>query len=141
MNFSHKLMSNNFENDFIRVKKLISQSNQFLTQNKYVREFEQSWSKWLGVKYSVFVNSGSSANFLTLAVLSQLKKNKNKNEIIVPAFTWISDLVSIIKNGFKPIFVDIDKRNLCMDIELVKKKINKKTLAIFIYSCSRIQRI
>lgn len=133
MNFSHKLMSNNFEkNDFIRVKKLISQSNPILTQNKYVREFEQSWSKWLGVKYSVFVNSGSSANFLTLAVLSQLKKNKNKNEIIVPAFTWISDLVSIIKNGFKPIFVDIDKRNLCMDIELVKKKINKKTLAIFI---------
>lgn len=131
MSFSHKLMSNNFEkNDFIRVKKLISQNNPILTQNKYVKEFEQSWSKWLGVKYSIFVNSGSSANFLTLAVLSQL--NKNKNEIIVPAFTWISDLVSIIKNGFKPIFVDIDKKNLCMNLDLVKKKINKNTLAIFI---------
>ncbi len=133
MSFSHKLMSNNFEkNDFTKVKKLISQNNPILTQNKYVKEFEQSWSQWLGVKYSIFVNSGSSANFLTLAVLSQLNKNKNKNEIIVPAFTWISDLVSIVKNGFKPVFVDIDKRNLCMDINLVKKKINKKTLAIFI---------
>ena len=86
MSFSHKLMSNNFEkNDFTKVKKLISQNNPILTQNKYVKEFEQSWSQWLGVKYSIFVNSGSSANFLTLAVLSQLNKNKNKNEIIVPA--------------------------------------------------------
>ena len=45
--------------------KLIKNKDLILTQSKKVSEFEQKWSKWLGVKYSVFVNSGSSANFLS----------------------------------------------------------------------------
>ena len=46
--------------------------------------------------------------------------------------TWVSDINSVILNNFKPVFVDINLSNLSMDIEQVKKKINKKTLAIFI---------
>ena len=61
--------------------KLLKTKNIILTQSKNVKKFEQTWSKWLGVKYSVFVNSGSSANLLTISILKILYK---KNEIIVP---------------------------------------------------------
>ena len=78
------------------------------------------------------MNSGSSANFITLAILKYLNKNKNKNEVIVPSLTWISDISSVIMNGFKPVFVDINFENLSMDTNQTIKKISKKTLAVFI---------
>ena len=130
MNFFHPLMYDNFtKNDFNSVIKLFKQKNIKLTQSKYVRKFEESWSKWLGVKYSVFVNSGSSANLLTIAVLKILY---GKGEIILPALTWVSDVNSVIQNNFKPIFVDINPKNLCMSEKQIIKKVNKKTLAVFI---------
>ena len=103
-----------------------------LTQNKKVKKFEEEWSKWLGTKYSIFVNSGSSANFLSILALATLNKADKRNEIIVPSLTWISDIVSVIKNGFKPIFVDINYKNLSMNIDQVKSKINKRTFGIFL---------
>ena len=126
-------MHNNFTNqDMIQVSKLIKNKNLVLTQSKKVNEFEQKWSNWLGVKYSTFVNSGSSANFMTISALKILNKNKNKNEIIVPTLTWVSDINSVIINGFKPIFVDVNFSNLSMNIDQVIKKISNKTLAVFI---------
>ena len=123
-------MHNNFtETDKDAVIRLFKQKNIKLTQSKYVRKFEESWSKWLGVKYSVFVNSGSSANLLTIAVLKILY---GKGVIILPALTWVSDVNSVIQNNFKPIFVDINPKNLCMSEKQIIKKVNKKTLAVFI---------
>ena len=133
MKINHSLMDNNFtKSDMDSVRKLISKKNIILTQSKKVKEFEKKWSKWVGTKYSVFVNSGSSANFITISALKALNKNKNKNEIIVPALTWVSDINSVIMNGFKPIFVDINFSNLSMNTDQVIKKISKKTLAVFI---------
>ena len=133
MKITHPLMKNNFtRSDMNAVKKVINAKNLSLTQSKNVREFENKWSKWLGVKYSTFVNSGASANFITLAILKFTNKNKTKNEIIVPSLTWISDVSSVIMNGFKPVFVDINFENLSMDIDQVINKISKKTLAVFI---------
>jgi len=133
MKFFHPLMYNNFEkSDLKSVKKFLNQKNIILTQNKKVREFEDKWSKWLGVKYSVFVNSGSSANLISISLLKHLKKtHKKKNEIIVPSLTWSSDIVSIINNNYKPIFVDIDLKNLSMNEESILSKIGNKTLAVF----------
>ena len=126
-------MSNNYTNsDISAVKKFLKNKNIILTQSKKVEEFENKWSKWLGVKYSTFVNSGSSANFITIAILKALNKKKEKNEIIVPTLTWVSDINSVIMNGYKPIFVDIDPSTLSMSSDDVIKKINKKTLAVFI---------
>ncbi len=107
----------------------IKKSNKF-TNGPKVIEFEKKWSKWLGVKYSTFVNSGASANLISINILKEL--NKNKNEVILPAFTWSSDVVAVINAGFKPVFVDIDFENLALNENLVRKKINKNTLAIFI---------
>ena len=73
-NFKHSLMENNFSaEDIKKVIKHLKIKNVILTQNKNVKLFEESWSKWLGVKYSVFVNSGSSANLLSITILKMLK--------------------------------------------------------------------
>lgn len=133
MKFRHSLMSDNFtKSDMNEVKKFINHKNITLTQSKKVKEFEKKWSRWLGVKYSVFVNSGSSANYITISALKIINKNKIKNEIIVPTLTWVSDINSVIMNGFKPVFVDINFSNLSMNVEEILKKISKKTLAVFI---------
>jgi len=123
-------MHSNFtKSDAFAAKKLFNKSDLILTQSKKVKEFEKKWSEWLGVKHTVFVNSGSSANFLTMAALKLLH---GKGEIIVPTLTWVSDIVSVIQNNFKPVFVDINPKNLCMSENEIISKVNKKTLAVFI---------
>ncbi len=131
-NFLLPLMDNNINlSDRNKIIQFVK-TNKIYTQSKKVREFEKRWSKWLGVKYSVFVNSGSSANFLSIKALKIINKNKTKNEIIVPTLTWVSDIVSVIESGYKPVFVDINPRTLSMDETQILKKINKRTLAVFI---------
>jgi CDP-4-dehydro-6-deoxyglucose reductase, E1 len=130
MNFFHPLMHDNFtKSDMSETIKLLKQKRKVLTQSKKVKEFEKKWSKWLGVKYSVFVNSGSSANLLTILILKILKK---KGEVIVPTLTWVSDISSVIQNNLKPVFVDINPKNLCMSEKDIISKINKKTIAVFL---------
>ncbi len=128
--FSHPLMDNNIlPEDLKKVASLLKKKNIILTQSKFVKKFEKEWSKWLGVKYSVFVNSGSSANILSMSILKILSKKK---EVIVPSLTWVSDINSVIINNFKPKFVDINLTNLSMDLDKVRKKINKNTAAVFL---------
>jgi CDP-6-deoxy-D-xylo-4-hexulose-3-dehydrase len=128
--FSHPLMQNNITKKDLDITCKFLKKNPILTQSAQVEKFEKIWSRWLGVKYSVFVNSGSSANFLSLKAL-KIYQNKS-DEILVPTLTWNSDIVSVIENGFKPIFVDISLNNLSMDENDLIKKINKNTQAIFI---------
>ena len=64
--------------------------------------------------------------------MSILKILYRKNEIIVPTLTWVSDINSVIQNNFKPVFVDINPNNLCMDENEIIKKLNNKTLAVFL---------
>lgn len=100
-----------------------------LTQSSNVAAFEAEWSDWLGVRYSVFVNSGSSANLITMAALKHIYGG---GQIIVPTLTWVSDIASVLQNGFEPVFVDINPRNLCMDDEQVIAKLSDKTRAVFL---------
>jgi CDP-6-deoxy-D-xylo-4-hexulose-3-dehydrase len=126
------LMDNNINID--DRKKIIQfvKTSKIYTQSTKVEEFENNWSRWLGVKYSVFVNSGSSSNFLSIKALKIINKKKNKKEIIVPTLTWVSDIVSVVESGYKPVFVDINPRTLSMDEKQILKKINENTLAVFI---------
>ena len=72
-------MESNFtKSDINLVIKLLKKKNVILTQSTNVLKFETAWSKWLGVKYSVFVNSGSSANLLSIAILKILDKKKKE---------------------------------------------------------------
>lgn len=125
------LMRNNIlREDLDAVIDHLKQDDPILTHGPNVRAFEDEWSKWLGVKYSVFVNSGASANLLSMAIMKI--RFPEGGEIIVPSLTWISDISSVIQNGFTPIFVDIDPYTLGMKDEDVLSKINDKTRAVFI---------
>src|SRR5262249_60345481 len=94
-----------------------------------VGAFEEGWSRWLGVNHRVFVNSGSSANLLTLAALKEL--HGPGGEIIVPTITWVSDIAAVLHCGFEPVFVDIDPRTLGMDNRQVLERITPRTRAVF----------
>lgn len=124
------LMKNNISRaDLAAIVDFLQQDDPILTQSIQVQEFEKEWSAWLGVKHSVFVNSGSSANLLTIAAL---RERYGVGEIIVPTLTWVSDIASVIQCGFKPVFVDIDPRTLGMDNAQVLGKITPQTKAVFL---------
>ena len=123
-------MKNNISRaDLAGVIDFLRQDDPVLTQSNQVQEFEREWSAWLGVKHSVLVNSGSSANLLTIAAL---REHYGLGEIIVPTLTWVSDIASVIQCGFKPVFVDIDRRTLGMDNAQVVRKITPQTKAVFL---------
>ena len=122
-------MHNNITDEDIESLISFLQTKPRLTQGDKVTEFEKQWSRWLGVKHSVFVNSGSSANLISLAVLKEIG---SQGEVIVPPLTWVSDIASVIQNGFTPKFIDINLKNLCMDSEKIIEGINSKTKAVFL---------
>lgn len=123
-------MRNNMSGEDLQaVIGFLKQEDPILTQSSQVRAFEKEWSEWLGVKYSVFVNSGSSANLLSI---SALRQTYGPGEVIVPTLTWVSDIASVIHCGFKPVFVDIDPRTLGMDNDQALKKITRETKAVFL---------
>lgn len=127
----YPLMRNNIlREDLDAVIEHLQQDDPILTNGPKVREFEAAWSKWLGVKYSVFVNSGASANLLSMAIIKM--RHPEGGEVIVPTLTWISDIASVIQNGFTPVFVDTDPRSLAMDTEGVIAKLTDKTRAVFL---------
>jgi CDP-6-deoxy-D-xylo-4-hexulose-3-dehydrase len=124
------LMKNNITRaDLDCIVNFLKKDAPILTQSSEVGAFEKEWSEWLGVKHSVFVNSGSSANLITLAAL---RERFGGGEIIVPTLTWVSDIAAVLQNGFDPVFVDINPRTLGMDTRQVVKKISRKTRAVFI---------
>ena len=99
-------------------------TNPRLTKGKLTPEFEQKWSNWLGRKYSVFCNSGSSAILLMYyaLLLSGVLKNK---KIIVPSVGWPTTVAPAIQFGFEPIMCGADKDTFSLDLnhleELLKK--------------------
>lgn len=125
------LMRNNIlREDLDAVIEYLKQDDPILTHGANVRAFEAEWSAWLGVKYSVFVNSGASANLLTMAILKL--RHPGGGEVIVPPLTWVSDIASVMQNGFKPVFADIDPGTLSMDTAAILDRITPRTRAVFL---------
>jgi CDP-6-deoxy-D-xylo-4-hexulose-3-dehydrase len=124
------LMQNNITRaDLDSLIEYLRQESPMLTQSRQVRLFEQEWSAWLGVKYSVFVNSGASANLLTMTAL---RETFGPGEVIVPTLTWVSDIASVIQCSFKPVFVDINPRTLGIDDQQVISRLKPQTRAVFL---------
>ncbi|MCX7114395.1 MAG: DegT/DnrJ/EryC1/StrS family aminotransferase [Gammaproteobacteria bacterium] len=127
----YPLMRNNIlREDLDLLIDYLKQDDPILTHGANVRAFEEEWSQWLGVKYSVFVNSGASANLLTMAILKI--KHPEGGEVITPPLGWVSDVASVLQNGFTPIFADINPQTLAMDSEQILSKITDKTRAVFL---------
>jgi len=122
-----KLFEPNISNKEIQASKSVLKSKFWASGSgiKTVRRFEESFSKYVGTKKTVCVNSGSAALHLGLSLFNI----KNK-EVIVPSFTFVSTIHSIVLNGGKPVFADINPNDLCINIDDVRKKISSKTGAI-----------
>lgn len=105
-------MHNNItQDDKDALIRFIRKAKRFTNGEKVV-QFEEAWSKWLGVKHSVFVNSGASANLLTMQYLANLECRVPVTEVYVPALTWVSDISSVLHAGMEPIIRDIDPYSL-----------------------------
>ncbi|GMO69633.1 MAG: DegT/DnrJ/EryC1/StrS aminotransferase family protein [Treponemataceae bacterium] len=99
------------------------------TMGECVKQFEEAFAHYVGSKYCVMVNSGSSANLLAVAALFYRKDNKLKrgDEVIVPAVSWPTTYYPLYQYGLKLKFVDIDLFTLNYNIEQLQSAITDKT--------------
>ena len=95
-----------------------------LTKGKLTESFEELWSAWLGVKHSVFVNSGSSANLAMLYALQQSGRMKN-NKVIVPCVSWTTTVSPVIQLGMQPILCDASRTDLGLDVNQFRELCEK----------------
>jgi CDP-6-deoxy-D-xylo-4-hexulose-3-dehydrase len=96
------------------------QKSDHFTKGEQTLIFESEWSKWIGSRYSVFVNSGSSANLLITLALLYSGRLRNK-KIIVPAISWVTTVSPAMQLGMTPILCDSDKDDLGLDVEHFEK--------------------
>ena len=133
MSFKYPLSNTSWKQNEINALKKVISKNKFTMGNK-VKRFEKKFAKYLGSKYCVMVNSGSSANLLMVASLFYIKKNKYRlkqgDEVIVPAVAWSTSYFPLYQLGLKLKFVDIDLLTLNYDLEKLRKSVNKKTRMI-----------
>lgn len=103
------------------------------SMGKHVAKFEQEFAQFVGSKYCVMVNSGSSANLLAVAAMFYRKENPLKagDEVIVPAVSWATTYYPLHQYGLKLKFVDVDKETLNLDLSQLAAAITDKTRAIF----------
>jgi len=112
-----KLVSDTIDRDDIDslIKWLSQDDIPRLTKGDLTLELESKWSKKIGTKYSVYVNSGSSAILLSLAALLESGRIKNK-KIIVPGLSWATDVSTPILLGMEPIMCDCNLKDLSCDL-------------------------
>jgi CDP-6-deoxy-D-xylo-4-hexulose-3-dehydrase len=104
-----------------------------ITMSEKVKKFEIAFAKYIGVKYAIMVNSGSSANLLSVfAACNPMRKNRfsRNDEAIIPSLCWSTSLWPLVQSGLKPVFVDAEPKTLNMNIDDLKKKITSKTKVI-----------
>jgi len=127
-----KLQENILEkSDKDKLSDFINSTDRF-TQFKRVKLFENEWSKWQGCKYSTFVNSGSSAVLVMIDGVKEYYNIPDNSEVIVPAVTWTTNITSVIQTKLKPVFVDINLKDLSFDYDSIEKAISAKTRIILI---------
>lgn len=103
-----------------------------LTKGELTAELEKRWAKKVGTKYSVFVNSGSSAILLLLAALKEQGVFSKNKKIAVPSLSWLTDVSSPIQLGLNPVLVDCNLEDLSVDLEHLEKVFIKEKPAAMI---------
>ena len=132
--YFYPLVENPFSTHDINEGIKVLKSKQ-LTLSKKTKDFENHFTKKFKSKYSLMVNSGSSANLLALqCLINPYRKNrlKKNDEVIIPTLCWSTSLWPIIQSNLKPIFVDINPDTLNISEKDIEKKITKKTKAIML---------
>ena len=106
-------------------------TGKWLPAGENVNKFERRFGNWFGHDYSVMVNSGSSANLVMIAALKKYFDWQDGDEILVCACGFPTTINPIIQNGLKPVFVDIDMKDLNWNLDELESKITSKTVAAF----------
>lgn len=91
-----------------------------LTNGPKVREFENKWSEWLGVKHSLYVSSGSTANTLLVSSVKEYYGLHDGDKVLVPSCTWMTNIAPVIQANLQPIFCDINLKNFSFDVDELK---------------------
>lgn len=145
--FDYPLIENTYEKEEVLAMMEVLTTNR-LTLGKEVNSFEKEFAEYVGSKYAVMVNSGSSANLLAMAVATNYKrKNKLKDgdKIIVPNVCWSTSVWPIIQMNLVPIFVDVDPITMNMDMDELEKLITpdvKGIVAVHILgNCTNMERL
>lgn len=96
------------------------------SQGRFIEEFEEKFSRYVGMKYGIAVSNGTAALQLALRTLNL----ESGSEVIIPTFTIISCALACIYNDLKPVLVDSEPDTWNMDISQIEEKITSKTKAI-----------
>lgn len=100
-----------------------------LSSGKYVREFEKRFAELVGAREAVAVSSGTDADALALAVLHDFGA-KRGDEVIIPALSFVATGNAVLQAGLKPVFADVDRKTLNIDVTRIEELINERTRAI-----------
>lgn len=127
----YPLASTTWDNEEVEAAHKLLISNQ-LTMGAEVRSFEEEFARYIGTKYAVMFNSGSSANLGMLAALRYMKNSPVDvgDEVIVPAVSWSTTYYPVNQVGLTLKFVDIELNNLNISLQGVEKAIGSRTKAI-----------
>jgi len=117
---------------FERKKEIFRAFNQIMKSGRlilgpYTREFEEKFAKYTGVKYAIAVSSCTAALEISLRYFNVIGR-----EVIVPTNTFVASANAVLFAGGKPVLTDIDAKSLCMDVEDLKSKINRKTKGVIV---------
>lgn len=116
------------EKEIISVLDSLLQTN--ISQGKVVKNFENIFADYVGVRHAIAVNSGSSANLLALNTFIENGDARKGDEVVLPAATFATVAFPIIQLGLVPVFVDVDKESYNIDVNEIKKAVSNKTKII-----------
>ena len=128
MNFKWQLINDSITDDDKKaLTDFINTPNQRFTNGPKVKEFERAWSEYVGCDFSVFVNSGASANYIMASIM---KEEKGLGEVIVSPLGWVSDVSPLVNLGFTPVFVDVSMENMSITLDNIKAAVTDKTVGV-----------
>ena len=117
----------------VEIQRLIEwlKTNPRLTKGELTVEFEKKWADYIGSKYSVFTNSGSSANLLMIYTLKELGRLNGK--VIVPSVGWVTTISPLLQFGIEPVMVDADKKTFGIDLEQTEFLLKTEDISAIIF--------
>ena len=128
MNFKWQLINDSITDDDKKaLTDFINTPNQRFTNGPKVKEFEKAWSEYVGCDFSIFVNSGASANYIMASIM---KEEKGVGEVIVSPLGWVSDVSPLVNLGFTPVFVDVSMENMSITLDNIKAAVTDKTVGV-----------
>jgi CDP-6-deoxy-D-xylo-4-hexulose-3-dehydrase len=128
-----KLAADTIDTDDFRALSTWLKGEPFLTKGPLVEEFEEQFAAWMGVKFAVMVNSGSSANLLMIQALLCSGQLKKGDKVVLPAVCWATDLAPLMQLGLIPVVCDVNLQNaavLATDLETIFQKEAPKALLL-----------